>query len=151
MSAGLTLRELLEAVERDGDLVRVPDEVDLRYEVSAIARAASDEGNPAILIEQPKGSSMPIAWNVYGTRRRIALALGSDERTMIEDNQRKLRLPAEPLALEPSADAPDGSVCLEGDEVHLDRLPIPYWNEGDGGPFVTAGVVLAHSQDGPNA
>jgi 4-hydroxy-3-polyprenylbenzoate decarboxylase len=151
MKPCLTLRELLDAVERDGDLVRVPDEVDLHFEVSAIARAASDAGNPAVLIERPKGAEMPIAVNVYGTRRRIALALGSDERSMIADNQEKLRRPVEPLQVEPAEGALEGRVVLRDEEVDLDRLPIPFWNEGDGGPFITAGVVLAHSHDGPNA
>jgi UbiD family decarboxylase len=146
-----TFRELLDRVERDEDLVRVPGEVDLRFEVSALSRAASDAGNPALLIEHPKGATMPIAVNVYGTRRRIALALGSDERTMIEDNREKLRLPVERLQVEPSAPLLRDRVVLRGDEVDLDRLPIPFWNEGDGGPFITAGVVLAHSADGPNA
>jgi UbiD family decarboxylase len=121
--------------------------------VSALARAASDEGNPALLIEQPRGAgaAMPIAVNVYGTRRRIALALGCDERTMIDDNREKLRLPVGPLQIESAEGAIGDRVVLRGDDVNLDRLPIPYWNEGDGGPFITAGVVLAHSANGPNA
>jgi UbiD family decarboxylase len=40
---------------------------------------------------------------------------------------------------------------LRGADVDLTRLPIPVWNVGDGGPFITAGVVLAEGPGGPNA
>jgi 2,5-furandicarboxylate decarboxylase 1 len=148
LSACLTLRDFLAAIEAEDELVRVEREVSLEYEVGAYCAAVSDDGNAALLLEQPRGSSFPIAANLYGTRKRIALALGGDERALIVDNQERLLRPAEPLVVDGDA---DGRVVLRGDDIDLRKLPIPLWNEGDGGPFITAGVVLAHSYDGPNA
>lgn len=148
MSACLTLRDFLSAIEQQDELVRVHREVALEYEVGAYCAAVSDGGNPALLLERPAGSRFPIAANLYGTRKRIALALGGEERTLIADNGERLRRPVEPLRIDGNA---DGRVVLRGDDVDLRQLPIPLWNVGDGGPFITAGVVLAPSHDGPNA
>jgi 2,5-furandicarboxylate decarboxylase 1 len=147
-----SLRELLDEIERSDTLIRIDREVDPEYEVGALCRVASDSGNPALLLEHIRGSTIPIAANLYGTRRRIALALGSDERSLIADNQAKLSQPVLPVDPEPSRGPLEDRVILDGDDVDLRRLPIPLWNTGDGGPFITAGVVLAEStSDGPNA
>jgi UbiD family decarboxylase len=148
MTACRDLREFLAAIESQDELVRVEQEVALEYEVSAYCAAVSDEGNVAVLLEHPRGASIPIAANLYGTRKRIALALGGSEETLIADNQARLRRPVEPLLVDGDV---EGRLVLRDDDVDLGRLPIPLWNEGDGGPFITAGVVLAHSHEGPNA
>jgi UbiD family decarboxylase len=148
VSACLTLRDFLAAIAEQDSLVRVEREVSLEYEVGAYCAAASAEGNAALLLERPAGSSFPIAANLYGTRRRIALALGGEERTLIADNGERLRRPVEPLRVDGDA---EGRTVARGDDVDLNRLPIPLWNVGDGGPFITAGVVIARSADGPNA
>lgn len=148
MSACLTLRDFLAKIEAEDELVRVEQPVSLEYEVGAYCAAVSDSGNAAILLEHAGDSDFPIAANLYGTRKRIALALGGPEETLITDNQERLRRPLEPLLVDGDRDE---RIVLEGDDVDLTLFPIPLWNEGDGGPFITAGVVLAHSYGGPNA
>src|SRR3954469_21195874 len=138
MSACLNIREFIRAIEDQDELVRLAREVSLEYEVGAYCAAATGEGNAALLIERPAGSNFPIAANLYGTRKRIALALGGSEQTLIADNGERLRRPVEPLQIDGTA---DGRVVLQGDDIDLGRLPIPLWNVGDGGPFITAGVV----------
>ena len=146
------LRSFLDAIESTGELVRIEREVALEHEVGALCRVASDEGSPALYLERPQGSTTPIVANLYGTRQRIALALGGDEHTLIEDNIERLSMPVQAVAPEPAAAALESRVVLRGDEVDLGQLPVPLWNLGDGGPFITAGVVLAHStEEGPNA
>jgi UbiD family decarboxylase len=147
-----SLRAFLDEIERHDDLVRIDREVDRDYEIGALCRVASDTGNPALLLERVRGSSMPLAVNLYGTRRRIARALGSDERGLTVDNMERLRRPVQALRPEASDGPAAERVVLQGDDIDLTKLPIPFWNVGDGGAFVTAGVVLAESTpDGPNA
>src|SRR5437773_11372992 len=70
------LRSLLRALERDGDLKRVKVEVDPYLEVGEVVDRVNKAGGPALLFENVKGSSMPLAMNVYGTDRRLLKALG---------------------------------------------------------------------------
>src|SRR6478609_7726134 len=72
------LQDLLDELERDGDLRRVKAEVDPILEVSEIVERVVRAGGPALLFENVKGSSMPLAVNVFGTEARMCKALGVD-------------------------------------------------------------------------
>lgn len=149
-SACLDLRSFLASLRQADEILTITDQIDLEYQVGALCRAASDQGNVALYLEQVTKSKMPIAVNLYGTRRRIALALGSNERSLMRDNLERLQKPISPVVPEPSGAAlSERTVSTE--QIDLTELPIPLWNVGDGGPFITAGVVLAHSTHGPNA
>jgi len=65
------LRSLLRALEKEGDLKRVKAEVDPHLEVGEIVDRVQKAGGPALLFENVRGSSMPLAMNVYGTDRRL--------------------------------------------------------------------------------
>jgi UbiD family decarboxylase len=151
VNAPASLRQFLADLEQQGDLLRIADEVDPVYEISAVCREVSDHGSPAVVFENVRGSELPVVANVYGTRRRVARALGFDEATLLEGSLAKLQERHVAPAPEPAADHLASRTVLRGDDVDLTRLPVPVWNVGDGGPFITAGVVLAESRDGPNA
>jgi len=70
------LPSFLQALERAQELKRVPVEVDPELEITEIAtRVVKNEG-PALLFEKVKGSPYPVAINLFGSARRIELALG---------------------------------------------------------------------------
>ncbi len=69
------LRAFLEVLERDGDLARVRAEVSPRLEISEIADRSVKGGGPALLFENVWGSSMPVAINLFASRRRMLRAL----------------------------------------------------------------------------
>src|ERR1044072_8935650 len=71
-----TLRAFLKALEKDGDLRRIRVEVDPHLEVGEITDRVNKAKGPALLFENVKGSSMPLAMNVYGTDERMLKALG---------------------------------------------------------------------------
>src|SRR5919198_1041795 len=74
-----SLRSFLDRLERAGELVRVTEPVDPVLEMAALAdRAAKDEG-PALLFERPKTGALPVAMNLFGTRRRTAWALSCED------------------------------------------------------------------------
>lgn len=80
------LREFLAAIDESGELVRVRQPVRARLEIAEIADRCmkSPGGGPALLFEQvllEDGSLSPhsVAINLYGSMRRICLALGCEQ------------------------------------------------------------------------
>lgn len=155
------LRSLLRALERDGDLKRVKVEVDPHLEVGEIVDRVNKAGGPALLFENVKGSSMPLAMNVFGTDRRLLKALGLKSYSDISDKIGGLLKPELPqgfvgvreafgklgsmVHVPPkkvkSGDAPVQEVVLTGDDVDLDRLPALFTWPEDGGSFFNLGLT----------
>src|SRR5690606_40832435 len=73
------LPEFLTALERAGELHRVKVPVDPTLEISEIVTRTVRAGGPALLFERPTRGEMPVAINLFGTRRRMAMALGVDD------------------------------------------------------------------------
>ena len=69
------LRAFVAALERAGELRRIPVEVDPVLEIAEIADRVSKQGGPALLFERVKGSAMPLLINAFGSTRRMGLAL----------------------------------------------------------------------------
>src|SRR5215207_9663580 len=72
------LKDFLAALEAAGELRRVGVPVDPTLEVSEVVTRTVRAGGPAVLFEKPTRGEMPIAINLFGTERRMALALGVD-------------------------------------------------------------------------
>ena len=70
------LRTYVRVLENAGLLKRVSVEVDPELEVSEIAQRLVREDGPAVLFENVKGSSYPIAINLMASLERIELGLG---------------------------------------------------------------------------
>ena len=66
-------------LEVRGELVRVPERVSPVLEITALADRAVKAGGPALLFEDVEGSELPLVIGLYGTRRRMAWALGLDD------------------------------------------------------------------------
>src|SRR6185312_2932022 len=104
-------------------------------------RELSDCAGPAAIVQNVVGTSCPIAVNVYGTRGRLALALGvtEDELLSVAAERLKSRIPTIAFNGQPRCQ----EVVILGDEIDIMKLPIPLWNTGDGGRVSTAGMVIA--------
>jgi 4-hydroxy-3-polyprenylbenzoate decarboxylase len=70
------LREFMAALERAGELRRIPVEVDPILEITEVTDRISKRGGPALLFERVKGSTMPVLINAFGSPARMHLALG---------------------------------------------------------------------------
>jgi 4-hydroxy-3-polyprenylbenzoate decarboxylase len=73
------LREFIQKLEKEGELKRIPFEVDPVLEISEITDRVTKAGGPALLFEKPKGSRHPLLINMLGTARRMNLALEVNE------------------------------------------------------------------------
>src|SRR3979411_2026408 len=70
------LKDFLAALERAGELHRVSAPVPWKLEISEIVTRTVRAGGPALLFEKPTRGEMPVAINLFGTNRRMAMALG---------------------------------------------------------------------------
>jgi len=159
------LREFLGFLEERGELVRVQEVVDPRFEISEITDRTTKGGGPALLFENVRGSSLPVAINIYGSEQRMAWALGAEHIDQVLERIDKLikmappRSFAEKLGMLPRlkeiADvlprqvkkAPCQEVVVE--PTSLAHLPILTCWPLDGGPFITLGAVITrHPESG---
>lgn len=127
-------REYLARLEQTGQLARVRAEVDLQYEIGAICRRVLDADGPALLFERPGGYSVPLVTNILGTRERYAMALETTVDCLDREWVRRTAHPISPLVVNTG---PCKENILLGDDVDLFKLPIPVWNELDGGAYIT--------------
>jgi len=87
---------------------------------------------------------MPVVSGIIRSRERAIMALGCENFAGIE--QKLSAAIAKPIP--PSGERlADREVTLVGDDVDLFRLPIPMSSIYDGGPMITAGVVIARDPE----
>jgi 4-hydroxy-3-polyprenylbenzoate decarboxylase len=153
------LRDFLTRLDREGELLRVRVPVDPSLEVAEIVQRVVRAGGPALLFEKPTTGSMPLAMNLFGTDRRMALALGVDRLDEIGDRIASLLRPELPIGLGGLREAlgkaaqlrgvppkrvrtaPCQDVVHRGADVDLGLLPgITSWPE-DGGVFLNLGLT----------
>src|ERR671938_1935134 len=79
------LKDFLAALERAGMLHRVKAPVDPTLEISEIVTRTVRARGPALLFEKPTRGDMPVAINVFGTQRRMAMALSARSADAIGD------------------------------------------------------------------
>ncbi|MDP2795097.1 MAG: 4-hydroxy-3-polyprenylbenzoate decarboxylase [Sulfurisoma sp.] len=168
------LRDFVAQLEAIGELRRVAVEVDPNLEMTEICDRVLRAGGPAILFEKPKGHSMPVLANLFGTPRRVALAMGCDEgedsmaalREVgkllaylkepepprgLRDAWEKLPVLKQVLNMAPKvvSSAPCQETVWEGQDVDLSRLPIQTCWPGDAGPLITWGLVVTRGPHKP--
>jgi 4-hydroxy-3-polyprenylbenzoate decarboxylase len=70
------LGEFISALEKHGELKRIPFEVDPVLEITEFADRSVKSGGPAFLFEKPRGSTVPVLINAFASMRRMEIALG---------------------------------------------------------------------------
>jgi 4-hydroxy-3-polyprenylbenzoate decarboxylase len=152
------LRSFLSALESAGELHRVRVEVEPELEITEIAVRAVKENLPALLFENVKGSTYPVAIGVLGSERRIELALGRHPQQIGEELLQLLeRLnPPSPKAILQSLPGifrftkmrQSRSLLASSQEIaeepDLSTMPIIKCWPKDGGRFITFGLVITH-------
>ena len=161
----LDLRSFISALEKRGELLRVSEPVLSELEITEIADRTVKAGGPALLFENVADKDFPLVIGLYGTRERMALALGAKSLDAIGDRIRDLldvklggglfglasNLPKlkELAALPPKRvrSGPVQEVVWRGDEVDLTKLPVLKCWPGDGGPFITLPLVISNDPE----
>jgi len=157
------LRDFITQLESLGELKRVVAEVDPKLEMTEICDRVLRVGGPAVLFENPKGYSMPVLANLFGTTRRVALGMGEESIAALRELGKLLAYLKEPeppkglkdawekwpvlkqvLNMAPKlvSSAPCQEVVWEGKDVDLSSLPIQTCWPGDVAPLITWGLTV---------
>ena len=163
-----TLADFVGALDRAGELVRIREPVSLDLELTEIADRTMKQpgGGKAILVEQPllmsgERSEFPVGINLFGSMRRMSMALGVNDLDEIGVRITELLQTKPPegviakLAMLPrllevakfpprrkSGTAPSQEIVWRDADVDLDRLPLmKCWPE-DGGAYITVPMVI---------
>ena len=157
------LRDFITQLERMGELKRIGVEVDPRLEMTEIADRVLRAGGPALLFEKPRGHDMPVLANLFGTVKRVALGMGTEEPAKLREIGRLLAYLKEPEPPKGLRDAWDKlpvlkqvlnmapkevrsaacqEVVWEGEDVDLSRLPVQHCWPGDVAPLITWGLTV---------
>ena len=150
------LQAFLGHLESQEELRRVRVEVDHALEITEIATRVVREEGPALVFERVRGSPYPLAINIFGSRRRIEMALGREPGAIGEElaglverlnppSLRALWSAKGTLRRMLSMRTAKGrrALCQEVEEApDLDRLPALTCWPGDGGRFITFPLVL---------
>ena len=90
------LRDFIAQLEQQGELKRVGIEVDPVLEMTEICDRTLRAGGPAILFEKPKGHSIPVLGNLFGTPKRVAMGMGEDDVMALREVGKTLSMLKEP-------------------------------------------------------
>ena len=160
----MRLREFIDKLEAEGELLRIKAKVDTRFEMCEIVDRISkcEDGGKAVLFEN-SGTAYPVLMNMMGSDRRMAMALGVDS---LDDISRRIdnilkgvmspkhslweKLQMLPLLKDVSKWFPQRStkrgecqeVVWQGEDVDLGKLPIITSWPHDGGAFITLPMVV---------
>jgi len=117
----------------------VGEGVEPDFEIPAIIKELEKRTNPVVIFRDVKGYSFPIITNILGSRRRIALTIGSELDNFYEIWNKKVQNLINPRIV-PSGPLKD--VVLLGDQVDLTRLPIHQYFQQDGGKYITNALMV---------
>src|SRR3990172_3399846 len=131
-------RDYLEALEKNGEVVKIEKEVDWNLEAGAITRRCYEikERSPLFLnIKDYPGSSMHGA--PIGNYRRFAIAMGLDPDSSIrdigEEYEKRMSSPIKPILV---SSGPCKENIMKGDDIDLFKFPAPMVHDGDGGRYL---------------
>ena len=133
-------RQFLGRLRDAGELIDLHQPVDIRHIGTLV-----DQSDKALLFHNVIGYDMPVVSGIIRSRDRAIMSMGVKTYGEIETMLKKgIDNPIAPIMVNTS---PTREVTMVGDEVDLFKLPIPMSSIYDGGPMITAGVVIARDPE----
>ena len=165
------LREFMSQLETAGELTHVRHPVSVNREIAEIADRCmkSPGGGPGVIfddsiLDDGSASPIPVGINLFGSMRRMQIALGVDDLDDVGGritDLLKIKVPegwrekialfskiAEVAKYPPrtmKGTPPCQEVVLRGSDIDLSRLPIITCWPQDGGPYITLPQVISRS------
>lgn len=155
-----SLEECLLDLEKNGQLIRIKEEVDPYLEMAAIHLRVHEAGGPALLFEKVMGSKFRAASNIFGTLERSEFIF----RNTLQTVQQLIELKDDPVKAikSPIKNFSTGLAALKAlpqknpfykpvlfEEIKISDIPqIQHWPM-DGGAFVTLPQVYTEDIDKP--
>jgi 4-hydroxy-3-polyprenylbenzoate decarboxylase len=159
------LQAFVNTLRKEKELVDIYEPVSAKFEITEIADRVMKRTGPALLFHNIQGSDHPLLINAFGSKKRMANALGVDDLNeiggRIEDLLELTKGPGKGLMAKlqllprlreiskfpprTTGKASCQEIVYRDDEVDLERLPVQTCWPEDGGPFVT--LTMVHTQD----
>jgi 2,5-furandicarboxylate decarboxylase 1 len=133
-------RKFLDRLRAAGEMIDMHQPVDIRHIATLV-----DQSDKALFFHNVIGYDIPVVSGIIRTQRRAIMSMGCASYAEIEKRlQRGIDHPIAPVYVD---NAPCKEVIMKGDDVDLFRLPVPMSSIYDGGPMITAGVVIARDPE----
>ncbi len=136
MDPVVDLNEYLQRLSEHSMLLRVDDEVNPIYELAKRAVEAERKRESALVFSSVRGSSMPVASNLYSEQERVAMVFGKPSPELSRYFLEAMSAPVKPTYV-------NSASVQELREESLDSLPIPHHSPSDGGRYISGGVLTA--------
>ncbi len=131
-----TFRGFLDRLRQAGELVDLHQPIDIRHIATLV-----DQAKTALYFHNVIGYDMPVVSGIIRSRERAIMSMGCETYGEIEEKlKHALDHPIPPKMV---ASSPTREVMLVGEDADLYKLPIPMCSVFDGGPVITAGIVIA--------
>lgn len=162
------LRDFIDQLRARELLREINYPVSPNLEMTVVSDRVLRASGPALLFTNPKGASMPVLTNLFGTVERVALGMGEESVTALrevgtllaalkepeppkgfKDAFSKLPLLKQALNMAPKyvSSAPCQTHVWEHEEVDLTTLPVQTCWPEDAGPLITWGLVTTKGPD----
>ena len=163
MHSLVNLRDFLELLRKNDQLLTIDTPVDPYLEIAEIHRRVIAQGGPALLFTKVKGSSFPVVTNLFGSNHRLELAFGRRPLDfvrglvdLVENSMppslsslwqaRSLLMQGLQVGLKREKRGPILDCCQH--PACLNELPMLTSWHSDGGAFVTLPLVYTEHPDG---
>src|SRR5882757_5660956 len=129
-------RQFLDRLRQAGELIDLHQPVDIRHIATLV-----DQAKTALFFHKVIGYDVPVVSGIVRTKERATMGMACE--TFGEIEHKLAAAIAKPIPPKYVNGSPTRDVVMEGDDVDLFKLPIPMSSIYDGGPMITAGVVIA--------
>lgn len=162
------LRDFIKQLTLLNEIKSISESISPDLEMTIISDKVLRAKGPALLFNNPEGYTSPVLTNLFGTTKRVALAMGRDNPTQLreigqllaylkapeppkgfKDAFGKLPLLKQILQMSPKivSTAACQDIVLEADDVDLGMLPVQRCWPGDVAPLITWGLVTTKGPD----
>src|SRR6188474_2685494 len=133
-------RQFLDRLRQAGELVDLHQAVDIRHIATLV-----DQAKTALYFHNVIGYDVPVVSGIIRSKERATMSMGCENFGEIEHKLKQaIDHPIPPKYVKSS---PTREVVLTGDDVDLYKIPIPMSSIFDGGPMITAGVVITRDPE----
>jgi UbiD family decarboxylase len=153
MTAFKDLRDFLQLLETQKQLLRIVDEVSLEPDLAAAGRAINQvagENSPAIHFTRLKGyQNAEVVMNVHGSWPNLALVLGMPKDSTLNQQFFEFirRYQQFPGTMQHLNSAPWQEVVVEKEINLFSLLPLFRLNQGDGGFYLDKACIISRDLD----
>lgn len=136
------LNEYIETLKKQApDEIRVVSrKVSNKFELPAVLeKMESENQHSAILFQHVGDYSMPVISNLFGSRKRLAIALGTEEKELNAVYRERENHPIDPVLVD---SGPVKDIVIPEKDVDMTMFPAVTHNELDAGAYITAGAMV---------